>query len=259
MSDVDDAALRTILGVREVKAVKPFNEFFCAEFVSSLCEDILTFVGKFRERALEDLIMNLYIVAHAMAEMENLLGIERKSPAFFRKWRARYNRVLVCVNQSFRSLLEAEKLLGEWGIRPQRFNFRGPLKHVMTLHQSIAKAEAQCAAMIHPDLRTKVEKQLAKGYVEIPHPHFRTTEGSAQLQYEVTRVVEKEVVKFSRGKVPSNHIDRFISKFFAAALGMSGVSEENVKTMRSRLKRKKTERKPTNESRDSPEPLHQNG
>jgi hypothetical protein len=253
MGHPGEATLRERLGIEKVKAVRAFTDYFDDEFAASFVREILAFIKEVHLQEFAAFMIDLHASAQAMVEVENALAIERKTPKLLRQSRARYAQASICVNRSIKSLLDAENLLREEadkGLIPHSFNFEKPRQALKDLHKRIVRAEADCAARIHPDLRTPTEKRLAKQTLKIEHPPFRITEGSAQLQYAIAGQLEERVRQFSRGKVPSNHIDRFISRFFAAALGLS-VSEDNVKTMRLRLKRESA-RHTTSEQRCSP-------
>jgi hypothetical protein len=164
--------------------------------------------------------------------------MSRRSHGSMRASRQRFGRACAQVEHCLQSLLKAENALRphESEVRPGLLNFRGPEKGLKHLKKTLEELEATAAALIHPGLRTAKDELLAVNTpYKLHHPDLPITEGSAELQYLAVELIDDRLQKFTQGKVPHTHEDKFISEFLKIVFGWT-VSPANVKTIRQRNK-----------------------
>ena len=150
----------------------------------------------------------------------------------------RYGRVKTKIKHSIEYLHQAEKVATHMEeLQPDLRNFGHARKALECLEQNFKNLEATAAALIHPGLRESGEGSLAGNTpYTLQHPEFKPTPGSQQVLHRAVELVDDEIQKFTRGKVPSNDVNEFIVEFLQFLKW--NTSAANVKTIRFRHQQK---------------------
>jgi hypothetical protein len=234
---VTDRTLGGLLNEDESKSARPPAEFL-RDLGATFQSELLDSMGSVTSKQIENMLNFLYGVAQAMADAEREVSVARKTPKLGREHRVRFAQARVHVLLSADELKKAKKALGHAGDSLKRgaLRFRPVEEGLKDLSRALLELEIASATIVHPSKRTPLEKKLAaKVPQSLWHTPLKLTPGSAEINYQVVEILDEALRKFTRGRVPSNHIDRFIVKFFLAALGRT-VSEANVKVMRIRIR-----------------------
>ena len=235
--------LRDLFPGTQVSRVVPISDFV-DNIAQTFHKELLTKMGEVDEMAFVDLLVLMHSVAELAAQQENQFIHARQtvhqSVQMWRKARLRYRRAGRHTARSVKALAQAESALQEElkDLKRGSLNLGACRKQLDLLQRRIRELELACAKVVPPGKRTPAEKILAKNARGPRYftPDVPDNKNSARTHYEIIRILDRELRKFTDGKVPSNHIDRFIVAFFSEALKQS-VSEDNVKTIRLRLKK----------------------
>jgi hypothetical protein len=239
MSTKQQKFIRELTRSSTVRFAKRFR-LFSDEIAESLALDILQYMVEFDKKAFEKFGNSIYGLSIAVAGAENRLSFEWKIEMVLRASRLRFTSARKHLRRSLSEFSKAQEILREEmsEVVPGTLQFREVGAGLKKLSKAVVELEADGSALIHRQLRTKVEKALAQQskigrYLERPYP---ISQKSSKLTQEVVATLDKVIRRFdSTNKVPSNHIDKFIARFFAV-LGIT-VEEENIKTIRGRLKK----------------------
>jgi len=231
---------KRLLPKQDVKLPPSFKHFYL-KLVPSFSMDILRYLGTFKDqRILIDFVDALYRIVVSAIDFENHLAVERSARDFCRPQRRKFELSRIHVEHSLRHINLARNALGSAAkeIDPSVLRFNEISKSLEQLHHDLAQLESDCAYIVPKSLRTDREEVLSlQSKFRLKHA-LSKPKRSAEFRYSVTERVEHVVRKYTGTKVPSNHVDKFISTFFDAGFA-EHVTEENVKTLRVRIKQRK--------------------
>jgi len=186
------------------------------------------------------LVDRLYRLSVRVIWTENEIAFYRSIPSRVRVHARNFGLAIKHVDRSLEKCERAESSLARSANELRRGTLRFPETRasLLRLRKTLDEVKHDYAVMIPPSLRTPLEKRLAnEARHRLKHLKMPLTLGSARLQYKSTEAVETEVRRFASGKV--KNLDRLIASFFEAGLNRK-VEAENVKTMRSRIRKNKT-------------------
>lgn len=226
----------------EILVVKPWEEF-AKELLPDLAKEILRPMGEFREKELARLLNYLHNASKWYADAVNEAEYQRRAPSLSRRARLNWSRARSHIAQSLKLVKRAEASLSPEYVaqlEPGVLQFREAVTSLENLNTALSELETINAALIHPDLRTQIEKRQAGRSPDLfRHTELSMKKGSAALKSKLTELLVDRLHKYTHGKVPLHHIDTIISKVFLIALNHS-VTPANVKTMRLRSHQRKS-------------------
>jgi len=186
------------------------------------------------------LVENLYRLSVRAIWAENEIAFYRSIPSAVRVHARNCGYAIKHIDSSLEKCGRAESSFADSAnlLRRGTLRFREARASLLNLRKTLAELKHDYAVMVPPSFRTPLEKRLAnEARHRLKHLKMPLTLGSAWLQYKSTEAVETEARRFSTGKV--KNLDRLIASFFEAGLNRK-VEAENVKTMRSRIRKTKT-------------------
>ncbi len=232
----------TLWGVATIKnpgllpSVQEGRDFF-AKITPSLAVNILRPMGWVNKKKFWSFRTQLIVIAVFARDRKVRLDLARESEIEVRRYRVHAGRARKKIAHSLEFLIEAEQIgqtLQEWP--PGLPTFDPARRALLRLEKAFAQVEATAAKLLHPTLRKRNEKDIAsRSSRRLFHPDLKATEGSSALMHRTVEMLDDELRKFTRGKVPPKHIDKFICEFLQA-LFWKGASVANVKTIRQRYK-----------------------
>lgn len=233
-----DRTIGGLLTANEAKTAHPLDDFM-RDLMPTFQTEILDSISGVGPQEIVNFLDFVYSVATAMGNAEHAVAVAIKTTPLIRAQRMVFSKARVQIARSLDLLHRAKPAVdaARKSLKRGVLRVRPAEEALRQLKQTLEELEIQCAELIHPAKRTPYEEGLAarfpykSGHVPLP-----VTPGSAKINYDVTELLDAGLRQFTRGQVPSSHIDRFISKFFAAALGRS-VTDENVKLMRIRIRK----------------------
>jgi hypothetical protein len=211
---------------------------FYGNLNESLVEHILSQMGKVPRGKLEKFGNQLLVIAHYISKMKERLDFEREAEKAIRASRVNLGRVKRKIQHSIEYLRQAEETAkGMQELRPDLRSLEPARKALERVEKRFTDLEASAAALIHPNLRKRGEGGLAdKTPYKLQHPKFKPTPGSQQVLHSAVDMLDDEIQRFTRGKVPPHHVNEFIVEFLK--LLEWNTSSANVKTIRFRRRRK---------------------
>jgi hypothetical protein len=229
-----------VLGAENVKSAGDLYKF-TDKIILSVFELLGSGSGgrteiEFETEPFTEFLRFVHAIAELMSEMENRLALARKTEAFFRASRRRCKRATAKVQHSLDFLADADQILTEEQkeLRPGVLRMRECRKELKRLHKEIIELEADNAAFIHPNLRNKRERLIAKNSIlHSKHPKYPATPGSQKVVYDVVKMLDKQITKYARSTgttIPVNRTNAFIGKFLEV-MGAS-TSSDNIRRIR---------------------------
>jgi len=234
-------ALRLFLKEEEILMVKPWEEF-AKELLPDLAKEFVSPIGEFREKELAQLLNYSHNASKWYADAVNEAKYQRRVPSLSRRARLNWTRARSHIAQSLKLVNRAQASLSQEYVaqlEPGVLQFHEAVTSLEKLNTALSELETINAALIHPDLRTRIErKQAGRSPDLFRHTEFSMKKGSAALKSKLTELLADRLHKYTHGKVPLHHIDTIISKVFLIALGET-VTAANVKTLRLRSHQRK--------------------
>jgi len=214
-------------------------EDFRDNVAASLAQYILPEMGGVRVTKLARFANSLEAIAESVSKVEENLALEREAERELRVSRVRSGRAKRKIKHSLKFLDDAEVIgMNMKELRPGSLNFQPAREALEQLERTFSDLESTGAALIHPDLRKASEESLAtRTPYRLSHPEFKPTPKSQKLMHRAVEMLDDEIQKFTRGKVPPRHVNKFIAEFLDS-LGWA-VDVANVKTIRARYHEQK--------------------
>ena len=215
-------------------------EDFRHNLTASLAQHILPQMGGVRVTKVARFANSLEAIAESISKFEENLALEREAEREVRMSRVRSGRAKRKIEHSLKFLDDAEVIgMNMKELRPGFLNFQPARKALEQLEKKFSDLESTGAALIHPDLRKASEKSLAtRTPYRLSHPEFKPTPKSQKLMHRAVEMLDDEIQKFTSGKVPPRHVNKFIAEFLHS-LGRGTVDVANVKTIRARYHERK--------------------
>jgi hypothetical protein len=214
---------------------------FFETIANSLAEHILSPMGEIRSSKFVRFAKQVLTIAYSVSKSRDYMTLLQEGEHPTRKTRMQLGGARKKIEHSLNYLREGEKITTKMGeLHPGWLNFEYPRKALERLHTDLGHLEATTAALIPPNRRTRSESLLAPANpYQLKDPEFKVTPKSSQVMHRTVELLDVEIAKFTRGKVPPHHVDEFISDYLDA-LGWRRVSPANVKTIRKQFKDQKT-------------------
>lgn len=223
------------------KSLPKFGSVY-ESLMPAIANELLRPLGEVSYKSFGTFLNCIKYTAKYAVDQHNLLALERAVPRTMRPLLARLGRARKQVASASNILGVLEKLIRE-DVATFRLDYIQPSKAHAALQELDTRIEAVqvfITELIHPRLRSNRDLEiLAKKKQQLKHTTLPVNPGSAKLQYQVTEMLESYLTKCFGKQLPSASIDRFIAEFFAVTMGLRGMTADNVKTMRLRLKREK--------------------
>ncbi len=166
-----------------------------------------------------DRLRNIALAArHSEDRMKRYM--ESKKP--LRAHRVRCGRAKAAIEHSLTCLEKAEaigkEMIEKDGLLPGWLNFEPSKEALEQIKKRVRVLESTSAALVHPRLRKRGDEQnLAKETpYKLTHLDFKPTSKSHNLLYWVVEMLDDQIQKFTGGKVPPDHVNKFITEFLDA-------------------------------------------
>jgi hypothetical protein len=195
---------------------------FYGKLTVSLVEHIVCVMGEVRVARFQRFADRLCNIALLARDFEDRMKLDMKAKKPLRASRVRCGRAKAAIEHSLDFLQKAEaigkKMIDKDGLLPGWLNFEQSKRALEQIKKRIRVLESTSAALIHPRLRKRGDEQnLAKETpYKLTHLDFKPTPKSHNLLYWVVEMLDDQIQKFTGGKVPPDHVNKFIAEFLDA-------------------------------------------
>jgi hypothetical protein len=193
--------------------------------------------------ALEVLILRLDAVAIEALRRMDFDRLVRESQPALQQYRTLVTEECLRLEQMSKELATSASRLGgaaealRWGAT----TFDSEIRAIDKKRKVLAQFEAHLSLLIDPTLRDDHEARLAatsRYSAKASRNRLSLRKNSADLSRRIIEIIESEVLavlKILKVKAVSSRIEAFVKEFFDVALN-GGITEENVRTLRIRMR-----------------------
>ncbi len=250
---VSEEELLELMSARTMRLLRPFEKFYSALLpaIAQLFEVRRgareVWIPIDRAGALDEFVLRLYAGGIETLFLGEYIATIRFAQPKLRKCRQDLTRARHRIERMSALLADAASRLdvaAEW-VPPAALDCRRELRSLEIKREHLKDAEEGCALMIHPSFGTANDIRLAaksryKG--RIMQNRFSLRKNSVLVRRKTVEMVEDALVALMKAfnlRIASSRIDTFVASFFDAAFGKT-IGEESIKTLRNRMRQKKT-------------------
>lgn len=232
--------LQDALAAMESKGLR-FDRF-ADELVPVLITEMAP-LSEIRIAPFQKLVLRLYQLCKRLERLQGLAEFRRQITRPTRKARTQWSNTRSHVRNALKHVRKAQSAAPAWQrqqLKRGYLDFRAAEKILTELDQRLRHLEVMHAAMIHPEARTQLEQRMAAAH----DPKSMVTDYS--ISPKSSRALHRCILdaagilgqfiqrheRWTGKKVPSNHVDRIITKLLEAAFRKPLVTEGNVKLIR---------------------------
>jgi hypothetical protein len=247
---LSEKQLLQLLSAKTLQSLKPFHEFYDAIFLAALqlleskrgSGEIM--IPTARPDCLDEFMFGLYAIAIEVLRLREQDSSIRESQPKMREDR----RVLTEERDRLKRLSQelvtsTRRLSGCTTHMAPAIRLHQEIQRLEKKWKRLEALEERTAMAIDPTLRDDYEAELcqtSRYHAKVTRFTFSLRKNSADLRRKTIRLVEHELLTLGKSlgvRIKTTRINTFASVFFGVALGET-ITDENVKTLRLRMRRK---------------------